>query len=275
MTVPFDDRLGVHQQSEGFTSHQAWDFAGTPADAYPLLLRYPYFDLYRKQVVKQADLVLAMYLCTDEFTEEQKARNFAYYEALTVRDSSLSACVQSVLAAEVGHAELARDYLGEAALMDIANLEHNTKRRRAHRVAGRRVAGAGRRVRRHAPPSRRAPAVRPVPAAGHHAARVPPVLPRPPGRVEVTDSTATYTLLEGEPIEIGHYGDLVTLYDESAAELSRAGADATGHPDAPTQPPGREPRRRPNEDCGVRLPNAPRVLAEPDWRRGGTRTCGG
>ena len=76
-------------------------------DQYPLLLHFPYFDLYRKQVVKQADLVLAMHLCGDAFTPEQKPRNFDYYEALTVRDSSLSACTQAVIAAEVGHLELA------------------------------------------------------------------------------------------------------------------------------------------------------------------------
>ena len=79
------------------------------------MLHFPYFDLYRKQVVKQADLVLAMQLRPDAFTSEQKARNFAYYERLTVRDSSLSACSQAVLAAETGHLRLAYDYLGEAA----------------------------------------------------------------------------------------------------------------------------------------------------------------
>ena len=91
------------------------------------MLHFPYFDLYRKQVVKQADLVLAMHLCGDAFTAEQKARNFDYYERLTVRDSSLSACTQAVIAAEVGHLDLAYDYLGEAALMDLHDLEHNTR----------------------------------------------------------------------------------------------------------------------------------------------------
>ncbi len=84
-------------------------------------------DLYRKQVVKQADLVLALHRCGDAFTAEEKARDFAYYEALTVRDSSLSACTQAVIAAEVGHLELAYDYLGEAALIDLHDLEHNTR----------------------------------------------------------------------------------------------------------------------------------------------------
>jgi hypothetical protein len=96
MRIPFDEVLGVHPQSEGFTDHQVWDFAHTPPSMYPLLLHVPYFDLYRKQVIKQADLVLAMQLRPDAFTAEQMARNFAYYEALTVRDSSLSACTQAV-----------------------------------------------------------------------------------------------------------------------------------------------------------------------------------
>jgi MFS family permease len=96
-------------------------------EQYPLLLHFPYVDLYRKQVVKQADLVLALLLRGDAFTAEEKVRNFAYYEALTVRDSSLSACTQAVIAAEVGRLELAYDYFAEAALMDLDNLEHNTR----------------------------------------------------------------------------------------------------------------------------------------------------
>jgi alpha,alpha-trehalose phosphorylase len=125
--IPYDRELGVHQQSQGFTRLQEWDFDNTPLEAYPLLLNYPYFDLYRKQVVKQADLVMAMYIRGDAFTPEEKARNFAYYDARTVRDSSLSACVQAVMAAEVGFTELAYDYLGEAALMDLHDLHQNAR----------------------------------------------------------------------------------------------------------------------------------------------------
>jgi alpha,alpha-trehalose phosphorylase len=126
MYIPFDERLGVHPQHEGFTDYARWDFKNTPEDGYPLLLHYPYFQLYRKQVVKQADLVLAMYLRPEAFTAEQMASNFAYYEPLTVRDSSLSACTQAVMAAEVGQLDLAHDYLAEAALMDLRDVEHNT-----------------------------------------------------------------------------------------------------------------------------------------------------
>ena len=127
MTIPYDDALEVHQQSEDFTHHARWDFDSTPDENYPLFLHYPYFDIYRKQVIKQADLVLALHLFGDSFTAEEKARNFAYYEPLTVRDSSLSACTQAVVAAEVGHLDLAFEYMIEAALMDLDDLEHNTR----------------------------------------------------------------------------------------------------------------------------------------------------
>ena len=123
--VPYDEDLGVHPQSEGFTGNAVWDFEAYK-DKYPLMLHAAYFQLYRMQVVKQADLMLATYWCGDAFTPEEKARNFDYYERLTVRDSSLSACVQAVMAAEVGHLDLAYDYAYEAALIDMRNLHHNT-----------------------------------------------------------------------------------------------------------------------------------------------------
>ncbi|MFI7063106.1 glycoside hydrolase family 65 protein [Kribbella sp. NPDC050124] len=123
--IPYDEELGVHPQSDGFTGYAEWDFEAYQ-DKYPLMMHAPYFQLYRKQVVKQADLMLATYWCGDSFTPEQKARNFDYYERLTVRDSSLSACVQAVMAAEVGHLDLAYDYAYEAALIDMRNLHHNT-----------------------------------------------------------------------------------------------------------------------------------------------------
>ncbi|TWD79788.1 trehalose/maltose hydrolase-like predicted phosphorylase [Kribbella amoyensis] len=123
--IPYDKELGVHPQSEGFTGYAEWDFEAW-RDRYPLMLHAPYFELYRKQVIKQADLMLATYWCSEAFTPEEKARNFDYYERLTVRDSSLSACVQAVMAAEVGHLDLAYDYAYEAALIDLLDLHHNT-----------------------------------------------------------------------------------------------------------------------------------------------------
>jgi trehalose/maltose hydrolase-like predicted phosphorylase len=124
--IPYDADLGVHPQSESFTRYAEWDFEAA-RDDYPLLLHVPYFQLYRKQVVKQADLVLAMHWCPEAFDEGQKARNVDYYERRTVRDSSLSACTQAVMCARVGHLDLAHDYLHEAALVDLRDLHGNAR----------------------------------------------------------------------------------------------------------------------------------------------------
>jgi alpha,alpha-trehalose phosphorylase len=126
MCVPRDELRDIPAQDNAFNGHQVLNFEVVAREhRYPLLLHSPYFSIYRKQVCKQADLVLAMHWCGDQFTARDKARAFEYYEAVTVRDSSLSACTQAVIAAEVGHLELAHDYLAEAALMDLRDLESN------------------------------------------------------------------------------------------------------------------------------------------------------
>ncbi len=243
MLVPYDEALGVHPQAEGFTRHQTWDFAATGADQYPLLLHFPYFDLYRKQVVKQADLMLAMQLCPDAFTDAQKARNFAYYEPITVRDSSLSACSQAVIAAEVGQLDLAYDYVAETALMDLADLQHNT-RNGVHiaALAGSwiaLVAGFG--------------GMRTAGGMLSFSPRLPAALTRLAFtvclkgkrlRVEVTADAATYQLAEGdEPIQIRHHHSPVIV---SATEPQTRPIPPLPLPPGPrpAQPPGREPPRR-------------------------------
>ena len=237
MVVPWDEGLGVHPQSEGFTKHQVWDFAGTSREQYPLLLHFPYFDLYRKQVVKQADLVLALHVCGDSFSDDQKARDFAYYEALTVRDSSLSACTQAVVAAEVGHLELAYDYFGEAALIDLHDLAHNTHDGvHIASLAGAwiaAVAGFGG-MRDHGGELTFAP-------------RLPPRLERIAFRVmfrgrrllvEVRQSRATYTLLDGAALDLRHHGTVFELtMDEPVTQPI---APPPMRP-RPAQPAGREP----------------------------------
>jgi alpha,alpha-trehalose phosphorylase len=127
MAVPYDKARGMPEQDRGSTLRQRWDFEAAARDeAYPLYKHFPYFDLYRKQVVKQADLILAMHWCGDRFSPAEKAAGFAYYEELTVRDSSLSAGTQAVLAAEVGHLDLAHAYLREAALVDVQDRKRDT-----------------------------------------------------------------------------------------------------------------------------------------------------
>jgi len=239
MCIPYDSRLGVHPQHEGFTRYARWDFAGTPADAYPLLLHYPYFQLYRFQVVKQADVVLAMQFRGDVFTAEQKRRNFDYYEALTVRDSSLSASTQAVMAAEVGHLELAYDYLAEAVLMDLQDREHNT-RDGLHMasLAGAwtaLVSGFG--------------GMRSTGGSLAFSPRLPPGIVRLAFRmryrgrtvhVETRSGKARYTLLAGDPLTITHHGTDVTLGD-SPVVLDIPPVRTLPEP---AQPPGRTPQSR-------------------------------
>ncbi|GGT16896.1 glycoside hydrolase family 65 protein [Streptomyces chromofuscus] len=240
MNIPYNDDLGVHEQHAGFTRYQRWDFAATGPDRFPLMLHFPYFDLYRKQVVKQADLVLALYTCGSHFDDEQIARNFAYYEPLTVRDSSLSACVQAVIAAQAGHLGLAYDYTVEAALMDLADLEQNT-RDGLHiaSLAGTwtaLVAGFGG-MRRDGDTLGFAPR---LPERFSRLAFTIQLLDRRL-RVEITPDKATYTLLSGPPLRIGHHGESLSVGTDSPAV--RTVPPAPVRP-TPEQPPHRTPNAR-------------------------------
>ncbi|MFF9373610.1 glycoside hydrolase family 65 protein [Streptomyces griseoluteus] len=241
MYIPYNDELGVHEQNAGFTRYQRWDFAGTRPEQYPLLLNFPYFDLYRKQVVKQADLVLAMYTCPSYFDDEQVARNFAYYEPLTVRDSSLSACCQAVIAAQAGHLRLAYAYTAEAALMDLHDLEHNT--RDGLHIAS--LAGTWMALVAGFGGMRRVPA---GPAGMSFAPRLPERLRKLAFhlqfrgrrlRVEISGDKATYTLLEGPPLIIEHHGETVML--EADEPAVRTVPPLTPRP-TPEQPPHRVPK---------------------------------
>jgi alpha,alpha-trehalose phosphorylase len=240
MLIPYDEELGVHAQAEEFTEHAIWDFASTAPEQYPLMLHFPYFDIYRKQVVKQADLVLALFRRGDSFTAEEKARNFAYYEPLTVRDSSLSACIQAIVAAEVGQLDLAYDYFAEAALLDLGDIHHNT-RDGLHlaSLAGAwmaAVCGFG--------------GMRDHGGSLSFAPRLPEALARLRFRVtfrgrrievEIGSGRAIYTLREGEPLEIAHHGEAATIEPVEPLTLDIPAA----HPGPrPSQPPGREPAQR-------------------------------
>jgi alpha,alpha-trehalose phosphorylase len=240
MTVPWDDLLGVHPQSEDFTRQPRWDFSNTTEDDYPLLLHFPYFELYRRQIIKQADLVLALQVCGDAFTDEEKQRDFDYYEEITVRDSSLSAATQAVVAAEVGHLDLAYDYFGEAALMDLDDLEHNT--RDGLHIAS--LAGSW------------IAAVMGFGGLRDHGGEL-SFAPRLPQRithltfrvgwrgrtlqVSVQDRRAAYELVDGEALDISHHGDRVTVEPGSPLELDVPPIEPRPEP---KQPPGRAPRRR-------------------------------
>ncbi|MDR1790691.1 MAG: glycoside hydrolase family 65 protein [Propionibacteriaceae bacterium] len=123
MHLGFDERRGVHPQDAQFLHREPW-----PAQEQrrPLLLHYHPLVIYRHQVVKQADVVLALHLLSHEFTAAEKRADFAYYDPLTTGDSTLSAATQAIIAAEVGAAELAERYFEQALFVDLADLHHNT-----------------------------------------------------------------------------------------------------------------------------------------------------
>jgi alpha,alpha-trehalose phosphorylase len=125
MYVPYDRKLGIHPQDEDFLDLEVWDIKNTPRDRFPLLLFYHPLVIYRHQVIKQADVVLAMLLHGNLFTDKQKKSNFEYYDPLTTGDSSLSACIQSIIASEVGSTEKAMGYARYAMLMDLADVGGN------------------------------------------------------------------------------------------------------------------------------------------------------
>jgi alpha,alpha-trehalose phosphorylase len=242
VSVPYDTSLDVHEQSAGFTRLPEWDFEAS-RDDYPLLLHAPYFELYRRQVIKQADLLLAQHWFGHLFNDGDKARNVDYYERRTVRDSSLSACVQAVTAAEVGHLELAHDYAYEAALIDLRDINHNS-REGLHiaSLAGvwtALVAGFG--------------------GLRHHRGVLSfaPQLPDGITRlnftvrwrglrlgVDVEPHQATYTLRDGadSSLVFRHDGEEATV--TTAKPVTRRISKRTPMLPRPAQPPGREPRHR-------------------------------
>jgi alpha,alpha-trehalose phosphorylase len=239
--IPYDDELGVHQQCEGFTRLREWNFAENTE--YPLLLHQAYVRLYPAQVIKQADLVLAMHWQSHAFTPDQKARNVDYYERRTTRDSSLSACTQAVMCADVGLLELAHDYTGEAALIDLRDLQHNT-RDGLHMAS---LAGAWTAL-----------------VAGFGGLRddqgalcLDPQLPDEISglrfrlrwhdfrlTVEATHTEVTYTLRGGTDGELAirHAGQELRLHPESPTTVTVKPRKPLLPP--PPQPPGREPIRR-------------------------------
>jgi alpha,alpha-trehalose phosphorylase len=125
MYIPYDEELGIHPQDDSFLDKKKWDIEGTPPDKFPLLLHFHPLVIYRHRVIKQADLVLALFLLSHEFTDEEKARNFDYYDRLTTGDSSLSVGIQSIVASEIGLHKKAVEYARYAVLMDLADIGGN------------------------------------------------------------------------------------------------------------------------------------------------------
>lgn len=230
MYLPYDNLLGVHPQDDDFLALERWDFATTPEENYPLLLHYHPLNLYRSQVIKQADTVLAMFLLNDQFTAEQKKRNFDYYDPLTTHDSSLSVCIQSIVANEIGYRRKAMRYFNFAAVMDLSDVGGNmmhgahiasiggTWMALVYGFAGMRDDG-GRISFAPRLPKEWSGLAFPLTIKGQ-------VL-----RVEIDNLGTTYRLIAGQRLRISHYGEEITL--TSAAPSASCST--------PTCPPEPEP----------------------------------
>jgi alpha,alpha-trehalose phosphorylase len=136
MHIPFDEGLGIHPQDDFFLDREVWDLSQTPKELRPLLLHYHPLVIYRFQVLKQADVVMALFLQGDRFTAAEKRADFEYYDPITTGDSTLSAVVQSIVAAEVGYRDVAWKYFLQGLYVDLMNLHRNT-------VDGMHIASAG------------------------------------------------------------------------------------------------------------------------------------
>ena len=210
MYVPWDERLRIHPQDDSFLDKERWDFSATPEDHYPLLLHYHPLNLYRMQVIKQADTVLAMFLLGDQFTPEQKKRNFDYYDPLTTHDSSLSVCIQSIVANELGYTRKALEYFNFAVTMDLSDVGGNMMHGAhiasiggswmalVYGFAGLRDHGGVIAFRPRLPPQWRRLRF----ALGIRNSRL---------RVETGHDVTTYTLSEGDTLTIHHDGESITL----------------------------------------------------------------
>ncbi|MGE4093759.1 MAG: glycoside hydrolase family 65 protein, partial [Candidatus Binatia bacterium] len=210
MYIPYNELLEIHPQDDSFLDKEPWDFANTPDEHYPLLLHYHPLVIYRRQVIKQADIVLAMFLLGNKFSPEQKQKNFDFYDPLTTGDSSLSVSIQSIIAFELGYQDKAREYARYAALMDLADVGGNMKHGAhiasiggtwmaiVYGIAGMRDYDG-------------AISFRPQLPAGLERVRFPLTIRGQEMEVDITAKKVTYCLRYGETLTILHEGSEIQL----------------------------------------------------------------
>lgn len=125
--LPFNKDLKINAQNDSFFSKPLWPFATTPKENYPLLLHYHPLTIYRHQVAKQADTILAEFLFPNDTKKAQLKREYDYYEKITTHDSSLSRSIFSMIAARLRDYKEAYQYFMATAKMDLTNLQGNTE----------------------------------------------------------------------------------------------------------------------------------------------------
>ncbi len=123
--LPFNEALNIDVQDASFLSKKPVDLAAIPDDKKPLLLHYHPLTIYRYQVLKQADTILAHTLLFDR-PKQVMEDSFAFYEARTTHDSSLSYCIHATQAAKLGDIEKAYDYFIKTVDLDLTDSHKNT-----------------------------------------------------------------------------------------------------------------------------------------------------
>jgi alpha,alpha-trehalose phosphorylase len=117
----------INPQDDSFLHKKPWDFERTSKDQYPLLLHFHPLYIYRHQVLKQADTVLAHFLTEDYQSTDVMKDSYEYYEKITTHDSSLSTCIYSIVASRLGLTKKAYNYFIQSALFDLEDHCGNTK----------------------------------------------------------------------------------------------------------------------------------------------------
>jgi alpha,alpha-trehalose phosphorylase len=214
MYIPYDEAAGIHLQDDDFLDQAPWDIAGTPPDRFPLLLHHHPLVIYRHQVIKQTDVVLATVMLPDRFTADERRRIFDFYDPLTTGDSSLSQCIQAIAAADAGHHHSAEEYLADAAAVDIADTAGNLRDGVHVASAGGVWMGvvygfAGYRWRG------RSPEFSPILARRGRRLRIPLMLQGSQFAIDIEEHQVTYSVRSGNPVTAFHYGQEFTVSPES------------------------------------------------------------
>ena len=125
MLLPQRDDL-VYEQHEGYFSLPRIDIHAIPVTDFPLYEHWSYDRIYRTDMIKQPDVLMAMFLHPADFTEAEKRANYDYYEPRCIHESSLSPSIHAILAQELGMDGAAFDFFGFATRMDLDNYNRNT-----------------------------------------------------------------------------------------------------------------------------------------------------
>ncbi len=126
MYLPMDNDLGICKQDDSFLNKKRWNLSDIPPENFPLLMHYHPLYINRCQICKQADTVLAHFLYREESPLVMR-RSYEYYEQITTHDSSLSACVFSMMAARLGDCAKAMAYFHATGGIDLNDQSGNTR----------------------------------------------------------------------------------------------------------------------------------------------------